>query len=104
MAVNSLQGATDPISKGIVDAKGDLIVGTADNTIDSVSVGNNGEIVVADSNETAGIKWSSAEEVAGLESGDSFVGGSGIDRVVALTQAQYDALTPDATTLYVITD
>lgn len=30
--------------------------------------------------------------------------GTGIDNVVALTQAEYDALTPDATTLYVITD
>ena len=29
--------------------------------------------------------------------------GSGIDNIVALTQAEYDALTPDATTLYVIT-
>lgn len=29
--------------------------------------------------------------------------GTGIDNIVALTQAEYDALTPDATTLYVIT-
>lgn len=29
--------------------------------------------------------------------------GTGIDSIVALTQAEYDALTPDATTLYVIT-
>ena len=27
-----------------------------------------------------------------------------ITEVVALTQAEYDALTPDATTLYVVTD
>jgi hypothetical protein len=27
-----------------------------------------------------------------------------ITQVVALTQAEYDALTPDATTLYVVTD
>lgn len=32
------------------------------------------------------------------------VTGDGITDIVALTQAQYDALTPDATTLYVITD
>lgn len=30
--------------------------------------------------------------------------GTGIDNIVALTQAAYDALTPDANTLYVITD
>lgn len=29
--------------------------------------------------------------------------GEGINKIVALTQAEYDALTPDATTLYVIT-
>lgn len=32
-----------------------------------------------------------------------FPGGDGINKIVALTQAEYDALTPDATTLYVIT-
>lgn len=30
--------------------------------------------------------------------------GDGITDVTALTQAEYDALTPDATTLYVVTD
>ena len=34
---------------------------------------------------------------------DKIVGDS-ITNAVALTQAQYDALTPDATTLYVVTD
>ena len=33
-----------------------------------------------------------------------FPGGDGINKIVALTQAEYDALTPEATTLYVITD
>jgi len=32
------------------------------------------------------------------------IDGDGITDVVALTQAEYDALTPDATTLYVVTD
>lgn len=32
-----------------------------------------------------------------------FPGGDGINKIVALSQAEYDALTPDATTLYVIT-
>jgi hypothetical protein len=32
------------------------------------------------------------------------VNGSGISNIVALTQAEYDALTPNATTLYVVTD
>lgn len=33
-----------------------------------------------------------------------FVTGDGITDIVAVTQAEYDGLTPDATTLYVITD
>lgn len=37
--------------------------------------------------------------------GQGFVVGDGITDVVALTQAEYDALgTPDASTLYVVTD
>lgn len=34
----------------------------------------------------------------------NFVTGDGITDIVALTQAEYDALTPSATTLYVVTD
>lgn len=32
-----------------------------------------------------------------------FPGADGINKIIALTQAEYDALTPDANTLYVIT-
>ena len=35
---------------------------------------------------------------------DTKVTGTGIINIVALTQAEYDALTPVATTLYVVTD
>lgn len=58
MAVNSLQGPLDAVIKTLIDAKGDLIVGTADNTIDKLSVGNNNYIFVADSSTATGIKWS----------------------------------------------
>ena len=60
MAVNSLQGATDPISKAIVDAKGDLIAGTADNTIDKVTVGANNTVLVANSAVSTGMNWSAS--------------------------------------------
>ena len=45
------------ISASIVDAKGDLIVGTADNTVARLAVGTNGHTLVADSVETTGLKW-----------------------------------------------
>jgi hypothetical protein len=40
-----------------IDAKGDLLAGTADNTIGTRSVGTNGQVLTADSTETTGLKW-----------------------------------------------
>jgi len=42
----------------IVDAKGDLLVGTASDTIGRLAVGTNGYVLTADSSQSAGIKWS----------------------------------------------
>jgi hypothetical protein len=44
-----------------IDAKGDLLVGTADNTIGKVGVGSNGQYLIADSAETAGVKWATLD-------------------------------------------
>ena len=44
----------------IVDAKGDLLVGTASDTIGRLAVGTNGFVLTADSTQTGGIKWSAA--------------------------------------------
>jgi hypothetical protein len=43
-----------------IDAKGDLLAGTADNTIGRLAVGTNGQILTADSAETTGLKWVAA--------------------------------------------
>lgn len=40
-----------------IDAKGDLLAGTADNTIARLAVGTNGHVLTADSAETTGLKW-----------------------------------------------
>jgi hypothetical protein len=40
-----------------VDAKGDLLVGTADNTVGRLAVGTNGQLLSAASGETSGLKW-----------------------------------------------
>ena len=45
------------IAKTIADAKGDLIVGTAADTVDRLAVGNNGETLVADSSTATGLRW-----------------------------------------------
>jgi hypothetical protein len=43
----------------VVDAKGDLIVGTAADTADRLAVGSNGDSLVADSTATTGLRWQS---------------------------------------------
>jgi hypothetical protein len=45
------------IPKSIVDAKGDLIVATAADTVARRAVGVNGQVLTADSAETDGVKW-----------------------------------------------
>jgi len=53
----ALSQASDAISRFIVDAKGDLIVATADNTVTRLAVGTDGKVLTADSAETTGLKW-----------------------------------------------
>lgn len=45
------------IAKALVDAKGDLIVGTADDAPDRLAVGTDGQVLTADSTQAAGVKW-----------------------------------------------
>ncbi len=44
----------------LINAKGDLLVGTADDTVARLPVGTNGYLLTADSAETPGIKWAAA--------------------------------------------
>lgn len=59
--------ATDDeaVLKALVDAKGDLITGTADNAVGRLAVGTNGHLLSAASGETAGMQWV-APPVGGL--------------------------------------
>jgi hypothetical protein len=49
--------ADGAIAKTIVDAKGDLIAATADNTVSRLAIGTNGQVLTADSTEATGMKW-----------------------------------------------
>lgn len=54
--LTTAEGAYTP--KTLVDAKGDLIVGTADNVIARLGVGTDGQVLTAASAQTSGLLWS----------------------------------------------
>lgn len=49
------------IPDSIIDAKGDLIVGTADNTPARLAVGSNNQVLTADSTTASGVKWATVQ-------------------------------------------
>lgn len=51
------------VSKTLVDAKGDLIAGTAADTVARVAVGTDGQVLTADSSAGAGISWGTVSGV-----------------------------------------
>jgi len=53
--VTTLENAEIPDT--IIDAKGDLIVGTADDTAGRLAVGTDGYILVANSGTASGLEW-----------------------------------------------
>lgn len=52
--------ASAGIAKTIVDAKGDLIAGTASDTVSRLAVGTNDQVLMADSTAATGLKWATA--------------------------------------------
>ena len=48
---------TGAIPASLIDAKGDVIVGTAADTAARLAVGSDGQVLTADSAETSGVKW-----------------------------------------------
>lgn len=52
-------------TNNLIDAKGDLLVGTADNAPARLAVGSDGQSVRADSSQAAGIKWVLPADVQG---------------------------------------
>jgi len=55
--IPSVEGGIQPT---IVDAKGDLIVATAADTVSRLAVGTNNHVLTADSSTSTGLKWAAA--------------------------------------------
>lgn len=66
--------ANAAVPKSLVDAKGDILVGTADNTVARQAIGTNGQVLTADSAQTNGLKWA---DVSATDSTKLPVDGSG---------------------------
>jgi hypothetical protein len=96
------------ITAGIVDAKGDLIVGSANDTVIRVGVGTNGHVLTADSAETGGLKWSAPAAVGTFTSSILFEGATADDYETTLAvvdpTADQTITLPNATGTVVLKD
>ena len=73
-----------------IDAKGDLIAGTAADTFDRLAVGTNGQTLVADSTASTGLKWATPSSGSlTLISTTTFTSVSGVS-VDSLFSSTYD--------------
>ena len=100
------------ITAGVVDAKGDLIVASADDAVARLGVGSNGQVLTANSSATYGVEWSAPAAVGVFGSSIEFEGATAnnfettlevtdptADRTITLPDATGTvALTSDVTT------
>jgi hypothetical protein len=84
----AVPGTSAFVPVSTIDAKGDLLVGTANDALDNLPVGTNGQVLTADSAQTMGVKW--AATPAGVTTLD------GLSDVTAPTPADTQTLAWDS--------
>jgi len=67
------------ITAGTVDAKGDLIVGSADDAVARLGIGTNGQVLTANSSATYGVEWSAPAAVGVFGESITFEGATAND-------------------------
>jgi hypothetical protein len=89
------------VTAGVVDAKGDLIVGSADDAVARLGVGTNGQVLTAASGATYGVQWSDPAAVGVFGTSIEFEGSTadGFETTLAVTDPTADRTItlPDAT-------
>jgi len=60
MSTGRLGAGDTAVQPTIFDAKGDLLAGSAADTVSRLAVGSNGTVLTADSAEATGLKWAAA--------------------------------------------
>jgi len=98
------QDDSNAIQNAIVDAKGDLIAATANDTPARLAVGTNGQVLTADSTAGTGLAWAtpSAGGMTLLNSGGTTL--SGASTAVSFTATGYTGLKIILKDVYVTTD
>ena len=76
MSIGRVPGATG-IQPSIVDAKGDLIVATAADSVSRLAVGSNDQVLTADSTTATGLKWATpvSGDITSVTAGTGISGG-----------------------------
>jgi len=89
------------ITAGVVDAKGDLIVASADDAVARLGVGTNGQVLTANSSATYGVEWQAPAAVGVFGSSIEFEGATAnaFETTLAVTDPTADRTItlPDAT-------
>ena len=67
--------AAGGILKTTVDAKGDILAATADNTVARLAVGTNDKVLTADSSEATGLKWATVSSSDTLSNRNLIING-----------------------------
>jgi hypothetical protein len=98
----------DILTEALVDAKGDLLVASAADTVTRLAAGTNGYILTANSGATNGIEWAAPQAVGVFDSSISFEGATANDHETTLQvtdpTADRTITLPDATGTVVLKD